>query len=111
MKSFKFSLNNIIKLIVIISLVVAASTKQQYSYYTYIRWLVMTTSIYFAYSSFDKKQNGLLIYFIAIAVLFNPFQKFWFQKEIWHLIDYMVAIVTTVTIFYDKKILKDDTPS
>ena len=61
----------------------------------------MFAFIYFAYKSYTKKQIGLLIYFVAVAILFNPFQKVGFQKETWHLIDYLVTAITAGTIVYD----------
>jgi hypothetical protein len=99
----KFSLiiNTVIKISVVSGLLVAVSTKQQYSYYIFLRWLVTSTFIYFGYKSTEKKQFGLLIYFGAVAIMFNPFQKFWFQKETWHLIDYTVAGITILTLIYD----------
>lgn len=108
MKNFKLSLNNIFKLIIIIALIIAALTKQQYSYYTFIRWLVMTTSIYFAFTAFNKNQKGLLIYFIATAVLFNPFDKFLFQKETWKIIDLLILIATAITISFDREKITND---
>ena len=103
MKNLKFYLviDTLIKLCIIIALIVAATTKQQYSYYTFIRWLTMFAFIYFAYQSYTKMQIGLLIYFVAVAILFNPFQKVWFQIEIWHLIDYLIAAISAGTIVYD----------
>jgi len=103
MKHSKISLaiDTVVKLAIVVALIVAAATKQQYAYYTFIRWLVMIPFAYFAYKSFEQKQIGLLIYFVGVAIMFNPFQKFWFQKETWHLIDYAIAIVTTLTIIYD----------
>ena len=103
MKSYKTGLiiDSLVKLGVVAALIIAATTKQEYSFYTFLRWLVMTTSIYFAYNTFDKKQIGLVIYFVATAILFNPFQKFWFQKNTWHLIDFIVAGITTATIVFD----------
>ena len=94
-------IDTLIKLVVIIALIIAVETKQQYSYFTFLRWLVMATFIYFAYKSYDKKQIGLLIYFGIVAVLFNPVHKFWFQKETWHLINYLVAIITLGIIIFD----------
>ena len=103
MKNIKPNLiiDTLIKLCVITALIVAAAAKQQYSYYTFIRWLTMIVFIYFAYQSYTKKQIGLLIYFVAVAILFNPFKIVWFQKETWHLIDYLVAAITAGTIVYD----------
>lgn len=103
MKESKFTLviDTLIKLSVITALIIAASTKQQYGYYTFLRWLVMTSFIYFGYKSYGKKKIGLLIFFGAVAVMFNPFQKIWFQKDTWHLIDYVIAGITALTMIYD----------
>ncbi len=89
------------KLGVIATLIIAATTKQQYSYYTFVRWVVLASSLYFIYKSYERKQIGLVIYFSVVAILFNPFKPFWFQKETWHLIDYIVSAITLVSIYFD----------
>ena len=91
----------LLKLAIAVALIIGAATMQEYSYYTFLRWLVMVSFIYFAYQSYTRHQVGLLIFFIATALLFNPFFKFWFQKSTWHLIDYVVAGITIITIFAD----------
>jgi hypothetical protein len=94
-------MDTILKIGVIVALIVAATTKQQYSYYTFVRWVVLSTSIYFAYTAYNKKHFGLIIYFSIAAILFNPFKPFWFQKETWHLIDYIISAITVGTIYFD----------
>src|SRR5271165_1649053 len=94
----------LLKLAIAVALVIAAATPQEYSYYIFLRWLVMVSFIYFAYQNYTRHQIGMLIFFIATALLFNPFIKFWFQKSTWHLIDYIVACVTLLTIIIDWKI-------
>ncbi len=91
----------LLKLGVIATLIIAATTKQQYSYYTFVRWVVIASSLYFIYKSYDRKQIGLVIYFSVVAILFNPFKPFWFQKETWHLIDYIVSAITLMSIYFD----------
>jgi len=91
----------LLKLGVITVLIIAATTKQQYSYYTFTRWAVVATSFYFIYKSFDRKQFGLVIYFSIIVILFNPLKPFWFQKETWHLIDWLVAAITFSTLYFE----------
>ena len=93
--------DTIIKLVVIAILVVAAATNQQYSYYRFVRWAVFAASIYFTYRTFSQRQTGLSILFGILAILFNPFKPVWFQKETWHLIDYIVAGITLLTIYFD----------
>jgi hypothetical protein len=91
----------LLKIGTITVLIIAATTKQQYSYYTFVRWVVLASSLYFIYRSYDRKLFGLVIYFSIIAILFNPFFPFWFQKEIWHLIDWIVSAITFITIYSD----------
>ena len=92
-----------LKLLVVAALIIGASTAQEYSYYILLRWLIMVTFIYFGYKSYKKHAFGFLIFFIATALLFNPFIKFWFQKTTWHLIDYIIAGFIFVTIIFDWK--------
>ena len=103
MKSSKLSFisETIIKLVIIVALIISALTKQQYSFFIFIRWFVMISFIYFFYVAYKNKIIGLLFYYGAIAVMFNPIKKIWFQKETWHLIDYSVAFITLLTIIYD----------
>lgn len=93
--------DSLLKFGIIVALILAASTKQQYSYYSFLRWCVTITFSYFAFHSYSKKQIGQLTFYIGIAILFNPFSKFWFQKEIWQLIDYTVAGFITFTIIWE----------
>lgn len=95
------TIDTVIKIGVVAILIVAATTKQQYSYYSFVRWVVLTTSIYFAYKTFSTKLIGLTVFFSILAILFNPFRQFSFQKETWHLIDYIVSAVILVTIYFD----------
>jgi hypothetical protein len=91
----------LLKSIIAIALVIAAATHQEYSYYTFLRWLVTVSFIYFAYQNYTRHQVGLLIFFAAVAILFNPFFKFWFQKSTWHLIDFLISAITFATILFD----------
>lgn len=96
-------IDTVIKAVVIIVLIIAAATNQEYSYYTFTRWLVMSTSVYFAYKTLINKQTGLLIFYICTILIFNPFFKVWFQKETWHLIDYLLAAVLLIIIIFEWK--------
>lgn len=95
----------ILKICVIIALVVGAATRQEYSYYSFLRWFVMISFIYFSYHAYNQKHFGLLIFFVAIAIMFNSFHKVIFQKGTWHLIDYAVAVFTALTVIYDLRLL------
>jgi len=58
----KFLISITIKVITIVLLIIAASSKQEYIYYSLLRWCLTGTSIYFAYTSVSKREIGLTIY-------------------------------------------------
>jgi len=103
MKNFNFVIDILIKLGIILVLIIAASFEHQYSYYIFVRWSITFTLIYFAYKAFTENHIGLLILFGSIALLFNPFYKFAFQRETWKLIDYIISGMILLTILYDWK--------
>lgn len=100
-KKMDRTFDTIIKLGIITILIIAGATSRQYSYYKFVRWGVLATSVYFAYTAYNKKQIGLVIYRACITIMFNPFKPIRFQKEIWHIIDYLIATITAITIFFD----------
>ena len=61
------------------------------------------TYCYFAYQAYLKKHIGLVIYFVMVAILFNPLKKVWLGREMWHIVDYVVALITAITIIFDLK--------
>ena len=106
MKSFNFFIELLIKASIILILILAAFMEHEYSYYTFLRWCVTFSSIYFIYKAYTEKEVGLIIIFTAIALLFNPFHKFIFQRETWRLIDIIISTILLLTIIYEWKISK-----
>ena len=94
-------INSIIKIAIAILLIVGASTRQNYGFYNLLRCCVTGTYCYFAFQAYLKKYLGLVIYFVIVAILFNPLKKVWLGKELWHKVDYAVALITAITIVFD----------
>lgn len=94
--------DTLLKLGIIIILIVAATTTQRYIFYNFVHWSVFISSIYFAYKS--KQQIGiyeiryLLIFFCAIAILFNPFIPFNFSKNTWTIIDIIAFLFIVIDL-------------
>jgi hypothetical protein len=103
MNSNKYSTisDSLIKVGVAIMLIIAASIKQQYSFYTLLRWTVMSSCIYFLFLAAKEKQHGLIVLYATIAIVFNPFKIIWFQKQTWHLIDYALSAIFILIAFYN----------
>jgi Family of unknown function (DUF6804) len=89
--------NTFLKLAIVVILVIAAVTKQNYNYYIFVHWSVFVASIYLAIKS---RANGIfaIVLFGAFAVIFNPIREFIFRKEIWRIIDFIVSALIILSI-------------
>ena len=74
-----------------------------YGYYIFLRIAICGLSIFNLQFYYGNKQEGIAIVFGIIAVIFNPFIKVWFEKEIWCLIDVIAAIIFIAAYFLSKK--------
>ncbi|MDP4267816.1 MAG: hypothetical protein Q8880_10345 [Bacteroidota bacterium] len=99
--------STLIKLGIIILLIIGASTRQEYSFYILLRWIVFIGSGYFIINTIIEKKYQLLILFLSIGILFNPLKSIYMQKHTWHLIDYIVAGIFLLIILYDWYVKKD----
>jgi hypothetical protein len=83
-------------------LLFACLLKMPYGYYQLIRILSTVTFLYLAFLE-DKKgiKNNVFI-FIGLAVLFQPFVKISLGREIWKLVDVIVAFFLLLNVFLKK---------
>ncbi|MCX7727255.1 MAG: J domain-containing protein [Chitinispirillaceae bacterium] len=70
------------------------------SYYTLLRIIVCATSIYCAILSFLSNQKNWGIIFILVAFLFNPLFPFRLSRELWEIIDILVANFFCLSFIY-----------
>ena len=96
-----YAVDLILKLCVIVAIIVGVATQQEYSYYLFLRWFVMLSFIYLSYRAYEQENIRLVIYFLGVAIIFNSFHKFTFQRNTWHLIDNLVAFITSVIVIFD----------
>lgn len=64
-----------------------------YAYYTFLRYVMFIYSLSYAGMSYSYKKIGILVAFIAIAILFNPIVEIHLTKDVWVFIDIAVAIL------------------
>ena len=81
----------IIKLI-LIALLIGCLFNMTYGYYTIVRIAAMIGFVILAYMEFNKKGLTLTaIIMVLLAALFQPFFKVGLSKELWNVIDVIVA--------------------
>ena len=77
-----------------------------YSYYQGVRFVALLGSALLAYKSYEVKKIEIMIVYIGLALLFQPFVKIALGKSTWNIIDVIVAAGLIASIFLEKKIEK-----
>lgn len=94
-------MKNLIKIVLAILLFLCLF-KMPYGYYQIVRFVAMIGFAYFAYSANDQNNKNEIFIYIALAILFQPFAKISFGREIWNFIDVIIGIGLLASIFTNK---------
>jgi len=90
---------NIVSVISIIMLLLAIPTFWAYGYYVLLRWVVTISAVFLLWLAYESKKTFWLFLMGIIAILFNPIIPVHLDKEIWVVIDIIVAIIFLVSIY------------
>ena len=63
-----------------------------YSYYQGVRFADLLGFALLAYKSYEQKKIEVMIVYIGLAVLFQPFVKVALGRSGWHVVDVVVAV-------------------
>ena len=92
------SLSTIVKTILAILLLICL-LDMPYGYYQLVRFVAMAGFAYLAFMAKESgRQNEMFIY-IALAVLFQPIFKIALGREVWNVVDVVVAVGLGISIF------------
>lgn len=79
-----------------------------YGYYIMLRFVVCGAATYLAWKHYEViAVHPWTIVFVGVALLFNPFIKVHFSREIWAFCDISVAILFTVNMIKNQKLLSE----
>ncbi len=90
--------NNWFKIIAILFLF-GALADNPYSYYQFLRWIVLGVGSYSAYLAYNSGRKIWMVIFGGIALLFNPIIPFYLSRNTWQMIDVVVAILFIIALF------------
>lgn len=93
--------NNLLKVILSILLFLCL-LDMPYGYYQFVRFIAMIGFAYLAYSANEQNNKNEIFIYIALAILFQPFAKIAFGREIWNFIDVIIGIGLLTSIFTNK---------
>ena len=94
-------MQTILKLILSILLLLCLSD-MPYGYYQFLRFVACIAFGYFAFGE-QEKQTKWALFYIAMAILFQPFIKISLGRVLWNVVDVIVAIVLIGSIFVRPK--------
>ena len=67
-----------------------------YGYYIFLRWVIFLVSGFLVYLTHILKKTFWVALFTLIVILFNPIVRIPLDREIWQVIDLIVAILFLV---------------
>ena len=101
-----FNAANIVKIILAILFFICLA-KMPYGYFQFVRFAALIGFAYLAYESYEKGVKSLAFIYIALAILFQPLIKISLGREVWNIVDVIVAILLLISLFYNPKRLED----
>lgn len=73
-----------------------------YGFYSLVRFISAIAFCYFAYIAYKSGNEGRMILFIALAILFQPFIKIPLGRLVWNVVDIIVAIYCILLLVNQK---------
>ena len=73
--------------------------KMPYGFYQFVRFSAMIGFGVLAFQANEQKKQTETIVYVALAVLFQPLLKIPLGRELWNIIDAVVAIGLVITVF------------
>jgi hypothetical protein len=70
-----------------------------YGFFTLLRFVVFASSAYVAWMAYEAQKEKWVWIFGSLAVLFNPFIIIHLDREIWSVIDLIVAVFMIISVF------------
>jgi len=81
----------------------AVAGGQPHGFYHEVRWVIFSVCCLGVFQNIDNTKKWVLMGFIVIGVIFNPFIPLRFKKDIWHLIDILSSVSLIIFCFNMKK--------
>jgi hypothetical protein len=101
MKKLKLTTENIIKIALSILLLICLFDLP-YGYYQLFRFIALVGFAILAYYEYERKNIPMVIVFVGLVLLFQPIAKVTLGRQVWNIVDVVVAVGLIGTIFLQK---------
>ena len=92
----------VIKLILSILLVVCVFD-MPYGFYQLVRFIALIGFGILAFNANQENKKIELIIYVSLALLFQPFMKISLGRDLWNIIDVIIAVVLVSSVFVKNK--------
>lgn len=89
--------------LIVAGMLVLCLLPMPYGFYALVRLASAVAFAWWAYKYYQKEKMGMMVTFIALALLFQPFAKVALGREVWNLVDVVVAAFLAWTWWQEKK--------
>lgn len=73
-----------------------------YGFYELVRFVALVGFAYLAFHAYQENNSTATIIYAALALLFQPFFKIALGRDLWNIVDVIVAIGLIITLFTNK---------
>lgn len=74
-----------------------------YGYFQFVRFASMAGFVYLAYVNSQQNRTEMVLVYTLLALLFQPFLKISLGRELWNIVDVIVAIGLLISLATNKK--------
>jgi hypothetical protein len=74
-----------------------------YGFYQFVRLAGLIGFVYLAYQANQNRQPQLVILYVCLAILFQPFIKISLGRTIWNIVDVIVGVSLLLTLRGNKR--------
>lgn len=71
-----------------------------YGFYQLVRFMALVVFGFLAFDANQRKQNLFVIIYGVLALLFQPFFKIALGRDLWNIVDVVVAIFLIVSLLF-----------
>ncbi len=97
----KLSTENLIKA-ALAALLLICLFNMPYGYYQLFRFIAVVGFAILAYYEYERQNMPLVIVFVGLMVLFQPLATIPLGRQVWNVVDVLVAVGLVVSVFTGK---------
>ena len=72
-----------------------------YGYYQFVRVAATCVFVLFTIQSYVLKSNAMILIYVILAILFQPFEKIALGREVWNVMDVIVGVGLLLSIGHE----------